>query len=116
MIRNTGIVGAMASKAVIGAWRSTGMWLRTGGACEVSALDRRTALGVDLLEERGLAAAVAQHGPPLGGADVADPVDGFAEHGHQVSLVVEVGDDHQEEDEAPGPATSDLQCGESRWP
>jgi len=48
----------------------------TGSGCDrqVSAQDRRPLFDRDVFESDTLASAVAQHGPPAGGAHVAHPV------------------------------------------
>jgi hypothetical protein len=83
--------------------------------CEVPAQDRCPQLGFDLLELHELAAGAVQHRPPLGGADVADPVRVVTEHGHDVSLTLMLGHDHGKRDQASGTPSRDLERDGSGW-
>jgi hypothetical protein len=76
---------------------------------QVPAHDRRSGVGVDVLDADRLAAAVAQHGMIAGGPDVAQPVRVLAEHRHQVLLALVVDDDQRKRQHTTGAAPGDLQ-------
>jgi hypothetical protein len=58
---------------------------------------------------------MAEHGLPAGRADVVELVDALAEHRHEITLVLVVGDDHWEGGQQPGAATSHFQRAQAAW-
>jgi hypothetical protein len=71
------------------------------GADRQVALQHRRPVGeFDLVELHAFAAAVAQHGPALGGPHVVHPPGAVAEHRHQIAPALVLGERLGERDRA----------------
>lgn len=81
----------------------------TRGALQVGFQDGRPLADGNVFELDLLALAAAQDCFAARGADVLDPTDVFAEHGDEVALAVDDGDDYRERERAAGGAAGDFQ-------
>jgi hypothetical protein len=85
------------------------MGASSGSKLKVALKDRTTDIRIHLLERYLLAPAVPKNCMTPGSPHIGDPVDALSEHGHEISLTLEVSDHDREGDQSTAAATTNLE-------
>ncbi len=105
---------ASGNRREISEWRvavDTDVWTRLGGEFQIPAQDRRSLVDRHILQKHGFTRPAPEHSPALGRPNIANPVQPLAEHCHEVSLTVPVGDHHGQHEETAAAPSHHLECG-----